>query len=80
MVSSRTATALAGLAASLLASLAAWWYFETIVLFLFLPLVPLLFRARGDERRAASRTCPTCGFQTTKGSFDYCPRDGTRLE
>jgi hypothetical protein len=24
--------------------------------------------------------CPHCGFQGTTNAYDYCPRDGTRLQ
>jgi hypothetical protein len=80
-LSSRTLTALVGLALSLAVSVAAWYYFDTFLLFLFLPLVPLLFRRRGEpESRPERRTCPACGFETRDPSFAYCPRDGTGLE
>jgi hypothetical protein len=80
---SRTATAVVGLVASLAVSVALWYYFGTFLFFLFVPFVPFLFRG-GDqeheewERRV--RRCPTCGFETERDDFDYCPRDGTRLE
>ena len=107
-LSSRTLTALIGLVLSLPISAAAWYYFDTLLLFLFVPLVPFLFRGSGDasdprergapdltaggersERRGGRgrddarperRRCPVCGFETREESFDYCPRDGTRLE
>mgnify|MGYP000622154599 CR=1 FL=1 len=78
MVGSRTATAAVGLAVSLVLSVAAWYYFETLLLFLFLPFVPVLFR-RADDRPSADE-CPVCGFATRDPAVDYCPRDGTRLE
>ena len=81
--SSRTLTALAGLAFGLLVSAAAWYAFETVLLFLFLPFVPfLLGRGRREDGAAAarsSRRCPKCGFRTTDPEHEYCPRDGTRL-
>lgn len=79
MVGSRTATAAAGLALSLLVSVAAWIYFETLLVFLLVPFVPLLFRRR-DGGRPTSRRCPVCGFQTRVPEFTHCPRDGTELE
>ncbi|AEH37733.1 hypothetical protein [Halopiger xanaduensis] len=81
MVSSRTLTALAGLALSVLVSVAAWIYLETVLLFLFLPFVPfLLSRSRWTASDAqAMRQCPECGFRTTESSYEYCPRDGSRL-
>jgi hypothetical protein len=76
---SRTTTALVGLALSLLVSVVAWVYFDTLFLFLFLPLVPFLFaRGGGDERPV--RECPTCGFRTTNPEYAHCPRDGTPLD
>jgi hypothetical protein len=79
MVSARTATAAAGLVASLGGSLALWWYFETLLVFLFLPFVPFLFRGRKREDPPV-RECPVCGFQTRNEAYDYCPRDGHQLE
>ena len=81
MVGSRVATAALGLLVSLLISAAAWYYFETFLLFLFVPFVPFLLRRGGgssDDERV--RSCPKCGFRTTDAAFEYCPRDGTRLE
>jgi hypothetical protein len=77
----RTATALAGLVGSLLLSAVLWWYFQSFVFFLFLPFVPFLFH-RSSSRRSEPTVseCPQCGFRTQDESFEYCPRDGTRLE
>lgn len=79
MVSSRTATALVGLVVSVLVSVAGWVYFDTLLLFLVVPFVPLLFRRRGDEGPPVKR-CPDCGFETREPTFSHCPRDGTPLE
>ncbi|MFB6142560.1 MAG: hypothetical protein ABEJ30_04375 [Halorientalis sp.] len=78
---SRLATALLGVVLSVCVSVAAWVFFDTLLLLLVLPLVPLLFR-RGDaeERRTPVRSCPACGYRTRDPAFDYCPRDGTPLE
>lgn len=77
---SRTVTAAVGLLASLLLSVAVWWYFNSLVLFLVVPFVPFLLR--GGEKRVVpeTRRCPACGFETTNDAYDYCPRDGRRLE
>ena len=83
MVSSRTATALVGVLASLVVSIALWYYFDTFLFFLFVPFVPFLLRGSGgdpDERRPGVAECPACGYRTTDPEHDYCPRDGTRLE
>jgi len=82
MVSSRLVTALAGLALSLVLSAVAWYYFHTFLLFLFVPFVPLLLRGRGGEEAATHdvSTCPECGFRTRDPRFEYCPRDGNRLD
>lgn len=77
---SRLLTAAVGLVASLLISAAAYIYLDTLLLFLFLPLVPFLFRGGGVEEGPATRECPRCGYRTTAADHDYCPRDGTRLE
>ncbi|WP_152039838.1 hypothetical protein [Salinigranum salinum] len=83
MVGSRALTALVGLVASLLLSVALWWVFDTLAFFLFVPFVPFLFRRAGRDARDEAvdlGTCPVCGFETTDEAYDYCPRDGTRLE
>jgi hypothetical protein len=79
MVASRTATAAAGLLVSLALTVALWWYFETLLVFLFLPFVPFLFRGRADDEPPV-RECPVCGFRTRAEDFEYCPRDGHRLD
>jgi len=78
MSGSRTATAVAGLVASPLVSVAAWYYFETLVAFLLVPFVPLLWREGRDT--PPIQKCPACGFNTRNPDFDYCPRDGTPLD
>ena len=82
MVGSRTLTAVVGLGLSLLVSLAVWVYFDTLLLFLLVPFVPFLFRrgSREDAERPPARSCPVCGFRTRSPEYDYCPRDGNRLE
>jgi len=82
MVGSRTLTALVGLLASLAISVVAWYYFHTVLLFLFVPFVPILLRGGRDGLggRDDARECPTCGFRTDDPAYEYCPRDGTRLE
>ncbi|MFC4358540.1 hypothetical protein ACFO0N_11370 [Halobium salinum] len=83
MVSSRALTAVVGLGVSLFVSVAAWAYFDTLLVFLVVPFVPLLFRRRAtgeSEDRADGRVCPACGFRSRDPSVAYCPRDGTRLE
>jgi hypothetical protein len=78
MVGARTLTAVVGIAVSLAVSVAVWYYFDSLLLFLFVPFVPFLFRGRGE--RPPVRECPVCGFRTRDPEVDYCPRDGTRLE
>jgi len=78
MVSSRTVTAAVGVLGSLLVSLLLWQYFDTLAFFLFVPFVPFLFR--GNERAEPARQCPVCGFRARNDEYEYCPRDGTRLE
>jgi hypothetical protein len=73
----RWLTALVGLVASLAISVLAWLHLDTFLLFLLIPFVPLLLRRRS---RPETRRCPRCGFETPREEFDYCPRDGTRLE
>ena len=84
MVGSRTATALVGLVASLVITVAAWQVFDTRFVFFVLPFVPFLFRRRGGTgtgpSTASVRTCPNCGFRNENEEFTHCPRDGTPLE
>jgi hypothetical protein len=75
-------TPVVGLAVSLLVSVAAWVYLDSLVLFLFLPIVPVVARRLwgtddGDDR--VPRQCPPCDVQTTDPAVAYCPRDGTTL-
>ncbi len=84
MVGSRTLTALVGIAGSILVSIVLWWYFDTLLFFLLIPFVPFLFRGldgqstERDEMRI--RACPECNFQTRNDEYEYCPRDGRRLQ
>lgn len=81
MVGSRTATAAVFLVGSLLASLALWVYFDTVLFFLFIPFLPFLFRGLGKSEESEQRvkSCSQCGFQTVSDEYEYCPRDGRRL-
>lgn len=80
-MNSKTVTALVGIVGSLLLSVVLWWYFGTLVFFLFVPFVPLLFRrVEWGPTEQTARECPVCGFRTTNDTYDYCPRDGTPLE
>ena len=82
MVSGRYRNALLGIAVSLGLSIVLWRYFGSPVFFLFVPFVPFLFRrGREDgERQPPIRECPECGFRTQNPEFEYCPRDGRRLQ
>lgn len=81
MVHSRTATAVFGIVISLGVSVLLWWTFNSFVFFLFVPFVPFLFRHSSQaDRNTLRRQCPTCGFQTTNDAYEYCPKDGSRLE
>lgn len=75
---SRTRTALVGLVGSLAVSALVYHYTGWFVFFVALPFVPLLFR--GDDERPPARECPQCGFSTRDPGYDFCPRDGTRLD
>jgi hypothetical protein len=75
---SSLATAAAGLAASLLVSAVGYLVFETVLLFLFVPFVPVLLRS--SRNRPTERVCPACGFRTRDPDVAYCPRDGTELD
>jgi hypothetical protein len=80
-VDSRTATAIVGIGISFAITVLAWWYFESVVVFLVLPFVPILFRRLGSEpERLPEWACPRCGFRTRNPEYGYCPRDGTALE
>lgn len=83
MVDSRTLTAAVGLIVSVLLSLFVYWQYDTLLVLLVVPFLPLLFRRGGEaesERSAQPRECPACGFRTTDPEFTHCPRDGSRLE
>lgn len=76
----RVLIAVGGLAVGLAISVAAWVLWETLLLFVLLPFIPL-FALRGTRSTTdETHVCPACGFQTTNPEFDYCPRDGHRLE
>ena len=81
---SRPVTAALGLLASLLVSAVGYVYFDTLLLLLFVPFVPFLFRGLGDDGSAVTeppvRECPRCGYRTGDHDHDYCPRDGARLD
>jgi len=84
MMSSRILTALAGLAISVVVSVAIYLYTGSLLVFLFVPFVPFLFRGFvGEDERATQpelRECPQCSYRTTDPEHEYCPRDGARLE
>ncbi len=80
MVSSRTATALVGLLGSLIVSIAAWVYYDTLLFFLIVPFVPLLFRRQLGGERPSVKRCPVCGYETREPSYTHCSRDGAALE
>lgn len=83
MVSSRLLTALVGLAVSIAVSVAIYLYTGSLLVFLFVPFVPFLFRGLGGRECAADpavRECPRCGYRTAEPDHEYCPRDGTRLD
>jgi hypothetical protein len=79
VVSSRVATAAAGVLVSILVSVVVWKVFGIALLFLAVPFVPLLFRGRSSASEATVHECPECGFRTRNPEFEYCPRDGSRL-
>jgi hypothetical protein len=78
-VRSRTLTAAVGLLGGLAISVVAYVQFDTLLLFLFLPLVPFLFRGREDDEPPV-RECPRCDYRTRAPDHEFCPRDGARLE
>jgi len=80
MVSSRTATAVVGLGLSLAVSVAVWVTFHTLLVFLVVPFVPLLFRRTLGRPAPPVKRCPTCGFASRAAEVAFCPRDGTALE
>ena len=66
-----------GLVASVAVSVVAWVHFGVPVFLVVLPFVPFLFRSRD---RPPVRECPRCEFRTRDESYEFCPRDGERLE
>lgn len=79
MVGSRTLTAVVGIVVSLAVSVAVWYYFNTVLLFLFVPFVPFLLRRGETREQSLTRECPSCGFTTRNPAYDYCPHDGSEL-
>lgn len=81
MFGSRLVSALVGVALSVAVSAALWYYFDAPLVFLFVPLVPVLFWRRGEAGRGRNgrKRCPVCGFETRNPTYDHCPRDGTEL-
>jgi len=77
MVSARSRTAVLGLLASLALSVALWVGFGVPAFLVVVPFIPFLFRR---EDRPPVCECPVCGFQTREEDFEFCPRDGHRLE
>lgn len=47
--------------------------FPFFFLFLFIPLIPHMWR------EAPARRCPVCGFATRDEKVAFCPYDGTLL-
>jgi len=85
MDASRPVAALVGLVASLAISAAIYVLTGSMLLFVVVPLVPFLFtRSHGGETegsdRSSPRECPACGFRASSRDFEYCPRDGRRLQ
>lgn len=76
----RWLVALVGLAISIAISVLAWALFGTLLLFLFIPFIPLFALKWPRQTSTARKRCPRCGFETTQPSFKFCPRDATRLE
>ncbi|MFW6152923.1 MAG: hypothetical protein ACOC42_01050 [Halobacteriota archaeon] len=77
---SRYLVAGAGLGLSVLVSVLAWVVFDTLVLFLVLPFVPLVWWRLRPAEPPSRRRCPRCGYSTTTPDHEFCPRDGSRLE
>jgi hypothetical protein len=78
-MASRVAMAVLGLVGSLALSAILWIVFGTPVFFLFVPFVPFVLRAGRSEEAQPTYHCTRCGFRTRDSSYEYCPRDGTRL-
>lgn len=76
---SRLQIAIGGLILSVSISILAWMYWQTLLLFLVIPLVPLFAYSIGQKPAPAKKACPVCRFRTTDPSYEYCPRDGHRL-
>ena len=83
MVGSRTLTALVGIIGSIALSVLLYAYTGSLLFFLFVPFIPFLFMNRGSSEetthRLPVRSCDRCDFTTQDPTFEYCPRDGSRL-
>lgn len=75
MAISRTDTAILGI--SLIVSVGAWLVFETVLVVLVIPFIPLVLRG---YQRPERKQCPNCSFETGSSEYEYCPRDGTQLK
>ena len=73
---SQVKTAILGVLLSLSVSALLWIYLDTFVAFFLVPFVPFLF----GQRDRSVQTCPRCTFTTTDPEYEFCPRDGSRLE
>jgi hypothetical protein len=78
-MASRVTIATLGLVGSLALSAVLWVAVGTPVFFLFVPFVPFVLRGGRRGGRRPTYRCSRCGFRTRDSSYEYCPRDGTRL-
>ena len=68
---------LGALIGSLVITIVVTLVFRVYFLFLFLPILPFLFRSKGGVREV--KRCTSCDFYTDEMHYNYCPCDGTPL-
>jgi hypothetical protein len=68
---------LGALIGSVVITIVAVLVFRIYFLFLFLPILPFLFRGKGGVREV--KRCTSCDWYTNEMRYNYCPCDGTPL-
>lgn len=74
---SRRGLLLGALIGSVVVTIVAVLVFRVYFLFLFLPILPFLFRGKGGVREV--KRCTSCDWHTDEMHYNYCPYDGTPL-
>jgi hypothetical protein len=76
-MTSGRALLLGALIGSVAVTLVAVLVFRVYFLFLFLPILPFLFRSHSRVREV--KRCTSCNWYTDDMNYNFCPCDGTPL-